>query len=54
MKTIPLFIRIIGGLLLVALILVSCAMPLYTRGESAAMVALGHRGKPYIFGKAGP
>lgn len=54
MKTTPLFIRIIGGLLLVALILVSCAMPLYTRGESAAMVALGHRGKPYIFGKAGP
>ncbi|MBP3410230.1 MAG: C40 family peptidase [Clostridia bacterium] len=54
MKTTPLFIRIVGGLLLGALILVSCAMPLYTRGESAAMVALGHRGKPYIFGKAGP
>ena len=54
MKTTPLFIRIIGGILLSALLLVSCALPFYTRGESAAMVALGYRGKPYIFGKAGP
>jgi len=54
MKTTPLFIRITGGILLAALILVSCALPLNTRGQSAAMVALGHRGKPYIFGKAGP
>lgn len=54
MKTTPLFIRITGGILLGALIVVSCTLPMYTRGESAAMVALGHRGKPYVFGKAGP
>ena len=54
MKTTPLFIRIIGGIMLSVLLITSCVIPLYTRGQSAAMVALGHRGKPYIFGKAGP
>jgi len=54
MKTTPLYIRIIGGILLGALILISCALPMYTRGESAAMVALGLLGKPYVLGHAGP
>lgn len=54
MKTTPLFIRIIGGTLLGALILISCTLPMYTRGESAAMLALGLRGKPYVLGHAGP
>ena len=54
MKTMPLFIRITGGILLGALILASCALPMYTRGESAAMVGLGLLGKPYVLGHAGP
>lgn len=54
MKTTPLYIRIIGGILLGALIVLSAVSPLYSRGETAAMIALGQRGKPYVFGKFGP
>lgn len=54
MKHTPLFIRIAGGALLTALLLVSCLQPMLTRGESAALAALSHRGKPYVFGARGP
>lgn len=54
MKKTPLPIRIVAGTLLTLLILLSCALPLYTRGETAALIALGHRDKPYVFGKLGP
>lgn len=54
MKHTPLIFRILGGALLVLLLAVSCLQPMMTRGESAAMVALSHRGKPYVFGSQGP
>lgn len=54
MKHTPLFFRLLGGVLLAALLAASCALPPLTRGECAALLALGERGKPYVFGKEGP
>ena len=54
MKRTPLCLRLLGGALLIALLAASCALPPLTRGECAALIALGERGKPYVFGKEGP
>lgn len=54
MKRTPLILRLLGGALLAALALVAFAHPLLTRGECAALIALGARGKPYVFGAEGP
>lgn len=53
MKRTPLVIRIAGGTLLCVLMLISFAHPLLTQGECTAMIALSHRGKPYVFGAEG-
>lgn len=54
MKHTPLIVRILGGALLVAVAAVSLIHPMYTRGESACILASAQRGKPYILGTAGP
>lgn len=54
MKTAPLTIRIIGGLLLALLLVVSFVHPMLTQGECVALLGASHIGKPYVFGKAGP
>lgn len=54
MKHTPLFIRILGGSILAILLVISCAHPLLTQGECAAMLGVSHRGKPYVFGSEGP
>lgn len=54
MKATPLPLRILLGALVVCLLAAGCAQPLLTRGECAALIALGNRGKPYVFGAEGP
>lgn len=54
MKHTPLFFRIIGGILIAALLAVGCILPLNTRGEAAALIGLSKRGLPYVFGSLGP
>jgi len=48
------FWRTSGCILLGVLLVISCLFPMLTRGECAALIALGQRGKPYVFGSAGP
>ena len=54
MKSTPLPLRILLGMLLTALLAVGCLHPLLSRGECAALIALGARDKPYVFGAEGP
>ena len=54
MKAAPFPLRILVGVLLAALLAVGFLQPLLTKGECAALVALGGRGKPYVFGAEGP
>ena len=54
MKKTPVIWRVLLGVVLCALIVFAYARPCFSRGECAALIALGQRGKPYVFGKEGP
>ena len=54
MKRTPLLLRILGGILIPALLLLGCVHPMLTQSECTALLGLSHRGKPYVFGKEGP
>lgn len=54
MKKTPLPLRIIGGLLLGVLFLLCAFHPMLTQGECVSLIALSHKGKPYVFGAEGP
>ena len=54
MKKTPVIWRVLLGVVLCALIVFAYARPCFSRGECAALIALGQRGSPYVFGKEGP
>lgn len=54
MKAAPLPLRLLLGALIIMLLAVGLLQPLLTKGECAALIALGAQGKPYVFGAEGP
>ncbi len=54
MKRTPLILRILLGVLLCTLAVIAYALPGLSKGESAALIALGQRGSEYVFGEEGP
>lgn len=54
MKPAPLLIRILGGMMIAVLMLIGWVHHMLSRGECVSLIGLSHRGKPYVFGKAGP
>ena len=54
MKKSPLILRIAAAALIALLLPGAMLMPALTKGETAALLGLAERGKPYVFGKEGP